>query len=515
MKRSSIDFRTLLILLAILALGAALRVYRIDHQSLWLDEGYSAHLSQRPVRTIIEDTGKDVHPPLYYLVLHYWIEWAGDSETALRMPSALAGIAAIWLIFMVGAHLFGPRSGLFAAFLLAISVFHIEHSQEARNYTLMTLFALGSMYFFVSLMRKPNIGRAAGYVLLTLALTYTNLLGLVLILSQWVAVLLVAWLARPPREGFWRHWFTAHAVGVILFLPWVLPTLRTPEMFARAAFLDRPHLQQIVLTLIEYTGSSIHLFLFQFLAILFILRIQPAVALAAQPEEGWVGALERHNWRVGLTDLRQALVLGPWFVLPIAVPFVVSLVWTPVFQQKYAILGSLALYLMCGRALARLQPWPLWVGVLALIALLAAKPIHHHFTVPENENWRELVAEIERKAENDEVVFVYKGYLLDHIYNYYATRGDLNVVALRRDGGLFGGPEDVRKLREQIKNRDGAWLVLSRTTRDAKDDPAGTMGAPRIRELLDASMELRTRRIYHDGRMEVDHWAADRTPDDQ
>jgi len=68
----------------LLVLAAALRFYRLDAQSLWNDEGTSVALAQRDLATIARHASYDIHPPLYYYLLHGWISVAGTSEAAVR-----------------------------------------------------------------------------------------------------------------------------------------------------------------------------------------------------------------------------------------------------------------------------------------------------------------------------------------------------------------------------------------------------------------------------------------------
>src|SRR5205085_11489261 len=80
---------------AILVLGAALRFIDIAKSSIWHDEGYTMMLVPQPVADIITRTGRDVHPPLYYLALHYWTLVFGSSETAARGMSAILSLGTV------------------------------------------------------------------------------------------------------------------------------------------------------------------------------------------------------------------------------------------------------------------------------------------------------------------------------------------------------------------------------------------------------------------------------------
>jgi uncharacterized membrane protein len=135
-------------LLEIVLAGLLLRVYDLGVQSLVSDETYSVFLSKMSLSQMVQVTGADVHPPLYYFILHYWIALFGTSEVAVRVPSVLFGVLAIPVIYVLGRLLFKEEVGLLAALILAFSTFNVQYSQDARMYSLMVLLALLSMYFF-------------------------------------------------------------------------------------------------------------------------------------------------------------------------------------------------------------------------------------------------------------------------------------------------------------------------------------------------------------------------------
>src|SRR5450759_1353360 len=128
-----------LLSVALLA-GFALRVYRLGDANVWWDEGYSVYLARKGLLELAVETLGDVHPPIHYWILHFWIRLVGETEFAVRYSSLLFGILGIALVYWLGRRLFGSRQGrgvgLMAAFLLAFARFHVEWSQQIRMYTL-------------------------------------------------------------------------------------------------------------------------------------------------------------------------------------------------------------------------------------------------------------------------------------------------------------------------------------------------------------------------------------------
>src|SRR6266849_1006024 len=158
----------LILLVLVISVGALLRIVKLGSESLWLDEAYSIYTSQESLPEIVPEISKDVHPPLYYFALHYWLKFFGDSESATRSLSVVFGVIAIPWIYGLASLLFDRMTGLFSAVLLAWSHFNIEYSQEARMYELLALLSLGSFYFFLKLLKEETgIGTLVGYVVCT------------------------------------------------------------------------------------------------------------------------------------------------------------------------------------------------------------------------------------------------------------------------------------------------------------------------------------------------------------
>ncbi|HIQ00596.1 MAG TPA: hypothetical protein EYH30_00450, partial [Anaerolineales bacterium] len=96
--------RTLL-LLSILLLATGLRFYRLDAQSFWNDEGNSARAAERSIPLILEAAEGDIHPPGYYVLLHFWRAMVGESEFGLRALSAICSVLTVALTYGLGRRL--------------------------------------------------------------------------------------------------------------------------------------------------------------------------------------------------------------------------------------------------------------------------------------------------------------------------------------------------------------------------------------------------------------------------
>ncbi len=193
----NLRFQTLL-LLGLTLLAFTLRVYRLDYQSLWYDEGFSVNLAGQGLAAI---TAGELNPPLYHYLLHFWLLPAGPSEFAVRFPSAVFGTLLVPLVARLGRLLFDPLTGLLGAVLATAEPFHIYYSQEARMYAMITFLAALSSYLLLRALDEPGDRRLwFGYWLASLVAIYTHYYAFLVLAAQGLYVILLS-LPLKAREG--------------------------------------------------------------------------------------------------------------------------------------------------------------------------------------------------------------------------------------------------------------------------------------------------------------------------
>lgn len=195
------------IIYTILFLGLILRLINLN-QSFWLDEASQGQISSLSIGEIWSGRTGDFHPPLYYLFIHFWMQF-GRSEVWLRLPSVLFGLANIYLLFNFAHLLFPklPRAAQISAFLLAIAPFHIYYSQEFRSYSLICLLSTLSMFLYF----KRN------YIYMGLTntlLLYSHYSGFFLIFTQ-----ILIWLIYDRKNVV--KFISSYLLLFILFSPWL------------------------------------------------------------------------------------------------------------------------------------------------------------------------------------------------------------------------------------------------------------------------------------------------------
>lgn len=214
----------------ILALASGMRMPSLGHKSLWVDEVITAIESRGGMRSAIRYASQDVTPPLSYLFTVLSVK-LGGSEAMLRLPACLFGLTGVAAMIWVGSLYTGRREGgVTAGLLLALSPFHLFHSQDARMYAMYiawSLLALGCEFQFWQgwqrdrRMTRPLALWLTGWIAVTLANLYTTYFAFFVLAGQGLNGLRHLWFYRKRAKALVLS-ATAFALGVWAgYLPWM------------------------------------------------------------------------------------------------------------------------------------------------------------------------------------------------------------------------------------------------------------------------------------------------------
>ena len=205
------------------------------HGGYWIDEGISVGIASHPLADIPRVLGQDGNPPLYYLLLHAWMQVTGTGEAATRALSLIFAILAIPASLWTGARVFDKRAGALAAAGAAGSPFLTYYAQETRMYSLVVLLSiLASASFVLAFVRGER--RHVVYLGLWLTLLlYTHTWGLFLTAAMagtWV----VLWRRGQVPAGDGAK---LGAVLALVYAPW-LPMVISQTAHTAAPWAERP-----------------------------------------------------------------------------------------------------------------------------------------------------------------------------------------------------------------------------------------------------------------------------------
>ena len=230
-----------LVLWGITALGALLRLYALGAKSFWLDEIASVVIARIPGSSFWHWLWtEEGNMALYYVMLRPWLE-IHLGESTVRLLSALPGIAAIPMMYLLGRRLFGRGAGVLSALLLALSTCAVVYSQEARAYSWLLLATIVSTYFFARLIARPCYPWALAYALAGGITFYFHYFGLLVPVAHAVSLF-----ALPNARRPWKHlWLAAGLLsGFAAPVLWMIHTqpVRHLDWVSKPSLLELYHL---------------------------------------------------------------------------------------------------------------------------------------------------------------------------------------------------------------------------------------------------------------------------------
>jgi mannosyltransferase len=445
-----------LLVLAVLALAAFLRLFALGSESLWLDEAMSVSSSKASLWSIAQTTAsQDTLPPLYYFLLHLWMLLFGQTETAIRSLSACLGIAAIFLMYKVGQELFDRKTGLIAGFLMTISAFAIAYSQEARPYALMLMLTLLSFSLFTRILKAKVKSKAqiVLYALVNILLAYTHIFGLFIIGAQVLYFILFQRRYAGARLAFW----SAQAATVVAFSPWiyVLFAYTFKGTIEVLNWIPEPSLYIVARSMGSLAGAGYLRVALGVILVLIILCLclagvfHPPNPLKqhSTPESSKSSKLSK--LAAPIIEPRTALLLI-WFLFPLVIALVLSFAVRPIFATRYLIGITPVFYLLAARGIEDINSFMksrttqanlAAFSLIALVTIISAPGLYNYYGHPQKEQWREATSIIEQMAQpGDDVVFSedYDRNTFDYYYKGSTEISVLPVEAIEKSETLTG-----------------------------------------------------------------------------
>ena len=367
------------IILALIVLGGlVLRLINLN-QSFWLDEAAQVIESSRSFLSQFH-IPSDFHPPLYHVLLHFWM-YFGNSEVWVRLLPVLLGTGSIILLYRVGTNLGNRKEGLIASLFLALSPYHIWYSQEARPYILFVFLSLLTTYL---LLKKKWVM----YFLATTLSLYSFYFAQFFILGQLI------WIFFFARKDFGKY-SKSLFLAILLFIPW-LPSFwqqigrGTSGVFAGwTNVVSVPGLKAIPLTIAKFIfgkGSIDNLFLYSLIVLPVFLVFVISLLEVYKKKEGKI------ILSLFFIPLTTAVFVS--FFIPIAAP------------QRFIFLLPLFLIILA-KGIGRFPKFGKWAAVL-IICFTSMMGIIQYYTDPyvQREQWREAVDYVEKQPSEQSIALL-------------------------------------------------------------------------------------------------------------
>ncbi len=417
-----------------------LSMYKIGNNSLWYDEGFSVDIANDSVSDIIASCIKeDVNPPLYLIILHYWLDLFGDSETALRSLSAVSMSFACGILFLFCQRFFNWQTSIFSTLLFFTSNELFYYSQEGRTFGLIILFYMLSLYTFMCFVKKPSIWNSLLLGLLNGIIFYLHTLASLSFVAQIILFPILSF----NKELFFKkedkplsflgfsvkqiiYYMFSWIIFVLLFLPWLERFFELLKQTSGSFWLSKPSSWEFNKCLFEFHNSKELFFTYLIMYTIVLITI--------------IGFKKLRAERLDFKLLILPFIIGPLIMI---LNFTLSIYSTPIFLKRYILFTIIGFFISYAYVFSILKiDFKIKIGAFLILIFFSARSM----IIP-RESWFDYKdgVEILKKAEGPRC---YISIDMPVLYAYYIDRE-----------GLFKKPISERA--ELLETQHG---VYSQTT---------------------------------------------------
>jgi uncharacterized membrane protein len=317
----------------------------------------------------------DVHPPLYFQILHSWVRLFGTGERVVRSLSALFYILSVFAVFGIGRELYGTKTALLCAAIYLSSPLGILAAQFARMYSLLSLLAILSTWLYLQFSIKPRDSRLlfALYIAVNILGTFTHIAFFFLLFGQ------IVFHSLFYRRTRMKRFVLAIVLSLVPYLFLWGPILlgQITNSGEGTAWVKKPGFSMLADLLFQYGGAF-----WLVVPLLLYLRWRTGFDSAGESSKLLITSLPL--WLLAITLLMPLLISE----------------FKPIFNPRLAIVGLHLFALTIGAFTGRGANYLLPLAVILLSATFLT--VVHPASAPCDN--REMAAYLSRTANDDDVV---------------------------------------------------------------------------------------------------------------
>lgn len=430
-------------LIIILFFSAFIYFYNLNKESLSTDEYFSFYVEQLPVSKIIfahKETSPNTIPPLYEIIMHFWLKIFGTGEFAQRSFSALMGVASVYVLYRLAYLLFDIQTGLLSALLGSLAFSWFYFFRINRCYGLLIFFTLLSFYvFFYYLKHKDSKLSLPTLTIINILAVYTHYFAFLVILLQ----MLFSGLEWKNNRKWSGNILIMGVYTFIFYIPWYSNLFydiqREPVINSKVTYYD-----------------SASLFFSMGIALLSDLHIKWNIALPILYLPFILtGIIKSLKKKSEYSKYRLQLLLI------MIIPFLIIFFLSNADRERYYVpfLFPLLLFLSFGIISIKSRQIKKFILFPSLIcmAIFNFVDFYEFFHNPLNENWKLAVKYIKEVPDykNKEMVFIFQTKYNPSVFAYYYWGKDMASSFVEN----MTNYEGYNKKLSQVKSKDKIFLI--------------------------------------------------------
>lgn len=441
------------------------KIIGIRKEAVAGDEPFTIFVAHRDVSDIITYLSHYNNPPLYELLLHFWMKMFGNGEMAVRFLPLIFSSLAVYFVYKITLLLRNRKAAIFASVLYTFSTFLYTFAQESRVYSLFMLLALVSCYTFILLLKYNKTKTKVAFVLVSTLILYAHYFGFFVLFVQGFILLM-----NPTfRKKFWSF-ILLYAAILVLYSPqiatvftrfttsassgtWVPPVESMDNLrfifFVISNYIPICYFTFLLLIIgllyfqlnksLSGWAKRIALSFSLFFAIGFLFSFGSEIDLIKQFELERSGkiifvlmatiAFMLVQWKSRMSNYYKFILA--WAFIPPFLMFTLS-IKLPIFIERYLIYFVPAFYILIALSIFRLPKkyqTPLAL-IVSIIFVLSFKINNRHA------DFRNLAAKVKELKTKDTQVIMCPEYF-DVSLMYYYDRSIYSVKGFKADGPIF------------------------------------------------------------------------------
>ncbi len=310
----------------LLLLNFILKVIYLDKTSIANDEPFSIYIAQMDVHSIVSQLRGGNNPPLFEIILHFWIRLFGISAFSTRFLPLLFSVATVFFIYKTGIDFFNEKVAVISGLLYTFSNYQIYFSHEVRVYSLFALLTAISMFAYFKLIenkhQKPYL---VVLILVNILLIYAHFFGLFIPLIQ----LLCCIFFKEIRIKILKTYFIVVGFIILSYLPYLTVILtRFIDAASNGTWVQPSVWEDLYTMLWRFSNAPVT-------TVIFLIVLAGAFI-----------QLTRKHFR-GISIYGKVILF--WFLFPYFLMFLVSMKYlpfnVPVFFDRYVAFISIGFYL--------------------------------------------------------------------------------------------------------------------------------------------------------------------------
>ena len=321
-------FLPCLIPLGLILLNFILKILYLGKQDIAMDEPFTIYYSQAGFSSLLEMLKNENNPPLFFLLMHFWVRVFDISAFSVRFMPFLFSILTAPIIYLTGKRFFSGQSGIVASLLFTFSNYHLAFSHEARVYPLFTLLTCLSMYFFLSMIKNPERKTSIWLLIITnILLIYSHFFGFFVIGIQLQSCLVF----KDTRKAA-KGCIKAQILTLFFYLPYFPVLISRFYASSGGTWVSPPVISDLYTMVWRFSNVPV-------VTVFFLLLFTAALVKYL---------MEGRHLSEPLFPFQKVLLV--WFFFPYFLIFIVSYK-LPMFLDRYLVFLSVAFYLLIGQSI--------------------------------------------------------------------------------------------------------------------------------------------------------------------